>query len=98
MMLKLARERLLRQKFDRPIPIVNHKPLFGPADVIDYIVSLPPAEQQAPAWKTAAELLMQVAEHDGDVTPTRIAVLHALHHREPASLQKRRGRTVRIFR
>jgi hypothetical protein len=40
----------------------------------------------------AAELLMLVAEHGGDPMMARIAIMKALHRREPARLSPRRRR------
>jgi hypothetical protein len=44
------------------------------------------------AMQLAAELLMLVAEHGGDPMMARIAMMKALHRREPARLSLRRRR------
>jgi hypothetical protein len=41
----------------------GRKPLVTLPDAANYIVKLPDAEQQAPEWQTAAEVLMLVGEH-----------------------------------
>jgi hypothetical protein len=57
--------------------------------------SLPKAEQEAPQWQTAAEVLMLIAEHGGDLMMARIAMMRALHRREPqATLTPRRKRAT----
>ena len=43
------------------------------------------------AWWTATELLMLVAEHGGDPMMARIAMMRALHRREPHEAQSRAG-------
>jgi hypothetical protein len=45
--------------------------------------SFPKAEQQAPNWQTATELLMLVVEHGRDPTMARIAMTRAFWRREP---------------
>lgn len=87
-----------QQKFDRPIPVQNQRQLFRLRDAATFITELPPAEQKTEQWQLAAKLLMQVAEHGGDLAPTRRAVLRALHYRELQASSKRRARIVRIIR
>jgi hypothetical protein len=44
---------------------------------------LPKAEQQAPEWQAAAEVLMLIGEHGGDPMMAHIAMMRALHRHEP---------------
>jgi hypothetical protein len=59
---------------------------------------LPKAEQDAPHWRTAAELLMRIAEHGGDLMMARIATMRALHRREPHEAQKPRRKRAKAYR
>jgi len=63
---------------------------------------LPKAEQEAPAWWTAAELLMLIAEHehDGDLMMARIAVMRGLHRHQPRpqSAQRWRAKSFKLVR
>ncbi len=87
------------RRFDRPIFIQNRQqPLRTLRDAAIYVSELPAVEQDAPRWKTAAEMLTMNAEHGGDLAPTRRAVLHALHNRELQASSKRGARIVRIIR
>jgi hypothetical protein len=71
--------------------------------------SFPKAEQQAPQWLTAAEMLLLNAEHGGDLMFARIAMMKALHrhmsrpelHRaasgpKPTGLCGDKGRNLKI--
>jgi hypothetical protein len=60
-----------------------------------YITSLPKAEQETPAWWTAAELLMLVAEHGGDLMMARIVVMRALHRHKPEAAPAPRRKQAR---
>jgi hypothetical protein len=62
---------------------------------------LPTADQEAPAWHTAAELLMVIAEQGGDLMMARIAMMKALHRREPGSesaQHRKRAKDYRVVR
>jgi hypothetical protein len=84
------------RRVDDPIPVQNGKPLFTLREAATYITALPKAEQQAPQWQLAAEMLLFVAERGGDPMLPRIAVMKALHHREPqTALPERRRRAKR---
>ena len=48
------------QRFSDPIILPGRKPLVTLRDAANYIVKLPKAEQQAPQWQAAAEVLMLV--------------------------------------
>jgi hypothetical protein len=50
-----------RQFFD-PVILPNGRTLITLRDAANYIVKLPKAEQQAPEWQTAAEVLMMIGE------------------------------------
>ena len=50
------------------------------------------------AWWTATELLMLVAEHGGDPMMARIAMMRALHRREPHEAQKPRRKRAKAYR
>ena len=50
------------QRFYDPIILPGRKPLVTLRDAANYIVKLPKAEQQAPEWQTAAEVLMMIGE------------------------------------
>jgi hypothetical protein len=88
------------RRFDTPIFIQNRQqPIRSLNDAATFVASLPKAEQQSKRWKTAAKALLLNAEHGGDLTPTRVAILHALHNRpELQASPKRRARIVRIIR
>jgi hypothetical protein len=58
--------------FDGPIPLPGGGKLVTLCDAATYITSLPKAEQHAPQWQTATELLMLVAERGGDTRMPRI--------------------------
>jgi hypothetical protein len=70
-------------KFYDPIPLPKGKPLVTLRDAALYITKLPKAEQQAPEWQTAAQVLLLVAERNGDAMLAHIAMMQALHRDEP---------------
>jgi hypothetical protein len=78
--------------------LTNGRKLFTLRDAATYIMSLPKAEQQAPQWQTAAELLMLVAERGGDPMMSRIAMMKALHRHEPRSESAPRRKRVKAYR
>jgi hypothetical protein len=84
------------QRFDDPITLPGRKPLFTLRDAATYITELPKAEQDAPAWQTAAELLM-IAERGGDTMMARIAMLKALHHRAPEPVTTPRRKRLKSY-
>ena len=89
------------RRFDNPIPVQNRAPLRTLRDAAQFILALPPAEQQAPRWQAAASVLKMVAETGGDPIMARIRMMKALHHREPQTLlpaRRRRAKTFRIIR
>jgi len=50
---------------------------------------------KAPAWQTAAELLMLIAEHGGDLMMARIAAMRALHRHKPEAAPAPRRKQAR---
>jgi hypothetical protein len=77
--------------------VQNRKPLVTLRDAATYIASLPKAEQRAPQWLTAAEMLLLVAEHGGDTMMPRIAVMKALHRHEPRSESAPRRKRAKAY-
>jgi hypothetical protein len=57
----------------------------------------PKAEQHAERWQTATELLILIAEHGGDPMMARIAMMKALHHREPQAATTPRRKRVKAY-
>jgi hypothetical protein len=51
------------REFDDPIELPNGRKAATLRDAANYIVKLSKAEQQAPEWQTAAEVLMLIGEH-----------------------------------
>jgi hypothetical protein len=80
------------RKFTVPIPIQNRKPLSTLNDAANFINALPTAEQEAPAWWTASELVRMVAETGGDPMMARTAMMKALHRDQPRPSAQRRRR------
>jgi hypothetical protein len=85
------------RRFADPIPIPNGKSLFSLRDAAQYVLALPPAEQQATRWKTAATVLKMVAETGGNAMMARIGMMKALHHRAPGVAQTPRRKRVKSF-
>jgi hypothetical protein len=73
------------KRFEPSIPIQNGKSLRTLRDAAQYVLALPPAEQQATRWQAAASVLKMVAETGGDAMMARIGMMRALHHREQAA-------------
>ena len=86
------------RKFDNPIPIVNGRPLFTLHDAGKFIEALPKVEHDAPRWRTTVELLLFSAEKRAPTMMARIAVMRALHHREPQTEFPARRRCAKAFR
>jgi len=64
-------------------------------------VKLSKAEQQAPEWQTAAEVLMLIGEHGGDQMMAHIAMMRALQRHEPKAApvpRRKRAKAYRIIR
>jgi hypothetical protein len=58
--------------FHDPIQPLKGKPLLTLKDVADYITKLQETEQQHPAWQTAIEALILVAETSGATSTARV--------------------------
>jgi hypothetical protein len=63
-----------------------------------YITKLPKAEQQAPEWQTAAEVLMMIGERGGDPMMARIAMMNALHRYEPKAPPAPRRKGAKVYK
>jgi hypothetical protein len=89
------------QQFFNPIKLPRRKPLITLRDAAKYIMKLPKAEQQAPQWQAAANVLMLIGEHGGDPMMAHIAMMRALqrHKRKAAPVPRRkRAKVHRIIR
>ncbi|MEY2503269.1 MAG: hypothetical protein QOI07_3606 [Verrucomicrobiota bacterium] len=72
-------------KFYEPIPLPGQrKPLATLRDAVQYMTSLPRAEQNAEHWRPAATLLGIIGENGGCVVFARIAVMYGLRKRVQA--------------
>lgn len=80
------------QRFDEPITLRGGRKLVTLRDDALYITKLPKAEQHAERWQIAAELLLLIAEHAGDAMLPRIAMMKALHWRDPQATKTRAAR------
>ena len=85
------------KRFEPSIPIQNGKSLRTLRDAAQYVLALPPAEQQATRWQAAASVLKMVAETGGDAMMARIGMMRALHHREPQTVLPARRRRAKSF-
>ena len=86
------------QRFSDPIILPGRKPLVTMRDAANYIVKLPKAEQQAPQWQAAAEVLMLIGEHGGDPMMAHIAMMQALQRHEPKAAPVPRRKSVKTYR
>jgi hypothetical protein len=87
------------RRFDTPIFIQNRQqPIRSLNDAGQFIESLPKAEQASVQWQTAAKLLLMIAERGGDLMPARVAVMKALHRREPESWTTPRRESAKTYR
>ena len=89
------------QQFFDPIELPNGRKLVTLRDAARYVTKLPKAEQQAPQWQAAAEVLMLIGEHGGDPMMAHIAMRRALRRHEPkaSSVPRRKhAKTYRIIR
>lgn len=68
-----------KRRFDNPIPLPRGRQLVTLEDAGNYITKLPKTEQNHPAWQTAVEALILVAETDGPTMFARIGVMQALN-------------------
>jgi hypothetical protein len=65
--------------FDGPIPLPRDGELHTLRDAGNYIAKLPKREHDAPAWRTAIQALMLVAERGGPTMMARIGLMRALY-------------------
>ena len=62
----------------RPLVLRDGKRLATLADARDFVLALPPGYQERNAWQRAAALLIEAAEHGGDVGAATEQVVLAL--------------------
>jgi hypothetical protein len=89
------------QTFLDPIISSHGEPLVTLRDAANYIVKLPKAEQQAPEWQTATEVLMMIGERGGDPMMAHIAMMRALNKHKPKAApvpRRKRAKAYRITR
>ncbi len=89
------------QRFFDPIILPGRKPLVSLRDAAHYITELPEAEQRAPEWQAAVEVLLLIGENDGDPMMARIAMMRALHKHKPKAAPapgRKRAKAYRIIR
>ncbi len=78
------------QTFADPIILPDGRELVTLRDAGAFITGLPPADQQAPEWQTAARVLLMIGERGGDPMMAHIAMLRALHRDRPTPKTPRR--------
>ena len=83
------------QRFFDPIMLPGRKPLVTLRDAALYVTKLPKAEQQAPQWQAAAEVLMLIGEHGGDSMMAHIAMTRALQRHSKKRHLPRAGNAPR---
>jgi hypothetical protein len=86
------------RSFVEPIPLPKGKPLVTLRDAANYIVKLPKAEQQAPQWQTAAEVLMLIGERGGDPMMAHIAMMRALHRDKSKAVPAQRRKRAKVYK
>jgi hypothetical protein len=89
------------QRFFDPIILPGPKPLITLRDATHYITMLLEAEQQAPKWQAAIEVLPLIGENGGDPMMARIAMMQALHRHKPSPdsvSRRKRAKGERIVR
>jgi hypothetical protein len=86
------------QRFSEPILLADGRKLRTLRDAAQYVTALPKVEQDAAQWQTATELLLLVAERGGDPMMPRIAVMKALHRRQPRSESAPRRKRAKAYR
>jgi hypothetical protein len=86
------------QRIYDPIELPKGKPLVTLRDAALYITKLPKTEQQAPEWRTAAELLILIAENGGDPMMAHIAMMQALQRHEPKAAPVPRRKSAKAYR
>ena len=86
------------QGFFDLIILPGRKPLVTLRDAAHYIMSLPEAEQQAPEWQAAIEVLMLIGENGGDPMMAHIGMMRALHRHQPRSASAPRRKRAEAYR
>ena len=76
-----------KRRFDEPIPLPRGRQLVTLEDAGKFITELPKPEQQHPAWQTAVEALILVAETDGPTMFARIGVMRASNRHDVREFQ-----------
>jgi hypothetical protein len=79
-----------KRRFDDPIPLPRARQLVTLEDAGKFITKLPKAEQQHPAWQTAVEALILVAETDGPTMFARIGEMQAINRHTPEEFDPKR--------
>jgi hypothetical protein len=59
---------------------------------------LPKAEQQAPEWQAAAEVLMLIGDHGGDPMMAHIGMMRALHRNKPKAAPAPRRKWAKVYK
>jgi hypothetical protein len=70
-------------RFPDPIPVPRGKPLVTLRDAGAYITALPVNARDTPAWQTAMECLLLVADKGGPPEFARLALEKALRPKGP---------------
>ena len=78
-----------KRRFDDPIPLPRGRQLVTLEDAGKFITKLPKAEQQDPAWQTAVEALILVAESNGPTMFARIGMMQAINRHKPEQLNRK---------
>jgi hypothetical protein len=65
--------------FREPIPVPKGEPLVTLRDAGAYITKLPKARHDSPAWQNAMHVLIQAADHGGNVEFARMGMMRALY-------------------
>jgi hypothetical protein len=76
--------------FDEPIVLPRGRKLVTLRDAGNYITKLPKAEQHRPAWQTAVEALILVAETDGPTMFARMGMMQAINRHKLEELDPKR--------
>ena len=65
-------------RLSRPLILRDGRTLRTLADARAFVLALTPGEQEYQSWQRAAELLIEAAEHGGDIEATTDQVRAAL--------------------
>jgi hypothetical protein len=86
------------KRFDDPIALPNGRKLITLRDAGKYITALPARQQQAQAWQTAAQMLLQAAEGRGPMMFAHVAMLKALDVDPTQTPRKKRAKKYKVVR